>query len=181
MGPGQFFGEHALVNKAKQVVSVVTTSTTLVYIIRGEDFFKMVLSHQPTLQKLKKYCQNKQEWMMQRAGSMSGTLQQYRETQAKVQAKQKGKSKGSKGAKGMGVGDEGERGGREKEARRACASEVSEEGWHWGRRACMWYGAPWAVHSCGAWAMHAPSTLAEEARRTRDKDAVRMRMQGRTW
>lgn len=95
MGPGQFFGEHALVNKAKQVVSVVTTSTTLVYIIRGEDFFKMVLSHQPTLQKLKKYCQNKQEWMMQRAGSMSGTLQQYRETQAKVQAKQKGKSKGS--------------------------------------------------------------------------------------
>ena len=88
---------------------------------------------------------------------------------------------GSKGAKGMGVGGEGERGGREKEARRACASEVSEEGWHWGRRACMWYGAPWAVHSCGAWAMHAPSTLAEEARRTRDKDAVRMRMQGRTW
>ena len=81
----------------------------------------------------------------------------------------------------MGVGGEGKRGGREKEARRACASEVSEEGWHWGRRACMWYGAPWAVHSCGAWAMHAPSTLAEEARRTRDKDAVSMRMQGRTW
>ena len=32
----------------------------------------------------------------------------------------------------MGVGGEGERGGREKEARRACASEVSEEGWHRG-------------------------------------------------
>ncbi len=95
IGPGQFFGEYALVNKAKQVVSVVTTSTTLVYIIRGEDFFKMVLSHQPTLQKLKKYCQNKQEWMMQRAGSMAGTLHQYRETQVRAQAKQKGKSKGS--------------------------------------------------------------------------------------
>ena len=80
LGPGQFFGEYALLNKTKQPVSVITVSYTKVYVLKGDDVMKLLSNDLRTVTKLQKYSKSKNDYLIERYSQMISVFKGIKET-----------------------------------------------------------------------------------------------------